>query len=451
MLSVEMALSSRMNQLVRSESLERWVFIDSGGFGTVYKARHKDWGFDVAVKLLNDGSTLCEEAKHMDMVSCEFVLRVYGIFEGFGPWKEPSMQKGIVMEFMRRGSVKDLQKTLSGPPPWPLAFRLAHQVALGMNFLHLKDLVHSDLKPSNVLLNDDLNAKIADFGLSRVSTSALNSNSETGEAGGSYMYMPPEAFTASYKPVRAFDIYSYGILLWSIATGKEPYPNACYSLVELNIPRGDRPSLEDIDHKVEGLKELVDLMKWCWDGNPLKRPKFTDCIDVTENLFSKHEKGIHDAVYRVAKPDSKTSNQQPNTSGTFSCSSQTPDDAVCEFKQSKYDIVDHIKKTETSSTQASVHVSTQRMSDKDKATFVDGNRATLIQAVSEVMVIVDKLGNMVHSETYSVIEAHLTSQEKMRDLYQRVFRPGGVKVKAAFYDILREDHPHLVERLGGKH
>lgn len=72
----------------------------------------------------------------------------------------------------------------------------------------------------------------------------------------------------------------------------------------------------------------------------------------------------------------------------------------------------------------------------------------LIQNVSEVMAIAEELGDMVHSETYSVVESKGTSQEKMRALYQRTFRAGGVKVKAAFYDVLKNHQPELVEMLG---
>lgn len=96
----------------------------------------------------------------MDKASCEFVLRRYGTYQGYPPGNKTSMQHGIVMEFMGRGSLQSLQEELSGPLPWPLAFRLAHQVALGMTFLHSKNLIHGDLKPSNVLLNMDLNAKV---------------------------------------------------------------------------------------------------------------------------------------------------------------------------------------------------------------------------------------------------------------------------------------------------
>lgn len=82
------------------------------------------------------------------------------------------------------------------------------------------------------------------------------------------------------------------------------------------------------------------------------------------------------------------------------------------------------------------------------AKFVDDNRAVLIQDVSEVMAIAEELGAMVHRETYSVIEAKETSQDKMRVLYQRTLRSGGVVVKAAFFDILKTHQPQIMERLG---
>lgn len=99
----------------------------------------------------------------MEVVSCKFVVKVLGIYQGrpqVGVEQTP-MQKGIVMEFMERGSLQSLlNKPLISPLPWPLPLRLAHEVALGMNFLHSKDLLHKDLKPSNVLLDENLNAKV---------------------------------------------------------------------------------------------------------------------------------------------------------------------------------------------------------------------------------------------------------------------------------------------------
>ncbi|KAM7414442.1 hypothetical protein PAMA_019319 [Pampus argenteus] len=431
-----MALFSNKTELGADDlpPLKEWVSCGSGGFGHVFKTRHKSWGFDVAIKLLHDGvsteKALYEEASYMQEASSEFVMRFYGFYKG-----EMSVQKGIVMDFMRRGSIQSLQNDLPGPPPWPLVFRLAHQVALAINFLHLKGLMHRDLKPSNVLLTEDLNAKVTDFGLSRVSTSALNSKEEmAGENAGSYKYMPPEAFEVSYQPVRAFDIYSYGILLWSVVTGKEPYPMGDYNRVELRIPLGDRPSLNEIDQmKAEGLKELVDLMKSCWNGKPSERPAAEKCCEDAENIFSRHGKGINNAVYEV-----KTRLDSPALG-----SLQPP-----EWSKSN-DTVNgaRLENTERSSKQD--FVTAGKMNDTDKAKFVDDKRAELIQKVSEVMAITEELGRMVHDEAYSQIEAQQTSQDKMRVLYQRTFRSGVIKVKAAFYDALKKHEPELVERLGG--
>ncbi|XP_047452448.1 receptor-interacting serine/threonine-protein kinase 3-like isoform X3 [Mugil cephalus] len=445
-----MALLS--NKSVRHESLENLEHIGSGGFGVVYKARHKDWDFDVAIKVIreaassqlshsspivNDEKALHDEADHMDTASCPFVLRILGIYQG----NPPKMSKGIVMEFMGRGSILSLRNELSGPPPWPLAFRLAHEVALGMNFLHSKNLLHQDLKPSNVLLDDDLHAKLADFGLARVSTSALKNEETTGVLGGSYKYMPPEAFPLTYKPVRAFDRYSYGILLWSILTGKEPYPDAEYARVHLRIPLGDRPDCKEIDlQKAEGLKELVDLMKRCWDAEPSNRPEFKECLEVTESVLSMHKKGIADAVHRVLTGlGSPTTAHNSNKSPSFSVTPQTQDSSLSFAEQPKsYDSVDGFMIQKLDSDSA------ENLTDSDKAKFIDTNRAKLTQGVSEVLAIVEELGDMVHGETYSTISAEPTSQGKMRVLYQRTFRSGGIRVKAAFYDVLKKHHPDLV-------
>ncbi|XP_034541434.1 receptor-interacting serine/threonine-protein kinase 3-like [Notolabrus celidotus] len=447
-----MALLSHKNTPIVYESLENWEFVGSGGFGRVYKAIHKEWGFHVAIKKLHDGVSLskeralCEEANHMENASCEFVLRVYGIYQGPSGHELP-LEQGIVMEFMGIGSVESLLEDLGGPPPWPLVFRLVHQVALGMNFLHSRKLMHQDLKPSNVLLNDDLNAKLADFGLCRVSASASCRNGEkAGASGGSYKYMPPEAFNPSYEPVRDFDSYSYGILLWSIFTGKEPYPAADFSRVELRIPLGDRPPFGDIDQqKAEGLKELVDLMRRCWDQVPSKRPDFKVCLEETKKVFSIHKMEVHIVVHQVLTTlKSSTSNTHQNRNGALCVPLLTPE------QPKSHDSIDcRLMETKSTSMQSSVSVSTKRMSIAEKAKFVDDNRPELIQVISEVMAITEELGDMVHNETYQRIEAEPTSTEKIRVLYQRTLRSGGEKVKAAFFDALKKHHPRLVERLGG--
>ncbi|XP_039633125.1 receptor-interacting serine/threonine-protein kinase 3-like, partial [Perca fluviatilis] len=280
-----------MAQFVEDSSLEDWEEIGSGGFGQIYKARHHQWGIDVAIKvLLKDEGSLLHEINMMHQATSPHVMAVRGIFKGRTPFSGRSTKLGVVMELMKRGSLASLQAALRGTPPWPLVFRLAHQVALGINYLHSlpRPVLHQDLKPQNVLLDDALNAKLTDFGLAQTSCSITLVSKDNGPRGGTPYYMPPEAFNPSYRPSRSFDIYSFGILLWSIVTGKQPYE------VE-----GDLPNLDDIKGDVAGLRELKELMKRCWDPKPEQRPKALECTTETEQLFKMHEHELNKAVYEV--------------------------------------------------------------------------------------------------------------------------------------------------------
>ncbi|XP_058480475.1 receptor-interacting serine/threonine-protein kinase 3 isoform X1 [Solea solea] len=298
-------------ELIKDSSLRDWKVIGSGGFGQIYKARHHHWCYDVAIKLLhyNNGNSasLLREAAMMHQGSSEYVMQVLGVFQGRVPNSGPSEQLGLVMKFMEKGSLTSLQETLLGPPPLPLIFRLAYQVAVGINFLHRCSpaLLHLDLKPSNVLLDSDLNVKLTDFGLAKIYHSVTRaSKKDSDDEGGTISYMPPEAFELEYAPTRASDIYSYGILLWSIVTGKQPYANAKSCIVRLRIPEGDRPSLVEFKNEAEGhgdLLNLMDLMTRCWEAKPGQRPSSFDCATATEILYMRHRDAVVDAVHLVQK------------------------------------------------------------------------------------------------------------------------------------------------------
>ncbi|CAB1436967.1 unnamed protein product, partial [Pleuronectes platessa] len=272
--------------MIEDSILTNWVSIGAGGFGEIYKARHQGWCLDVAIKLLhNDDGTslsLLREVQMMLQGSSDYVMPVLGIFRGRPQNSGPSAQLGLVMKYMEKGSLESLQKTLDGVPPLPLVFRLAHQ-------------------PSNVLLDSYLNVKLTDFGLSKPSqTQAQVSKKDLEDGAGTTSYMPPEAFDINYKPSRSFDIYSYGILLWSIATGKQPYPHVQPSLVVFLIPKGQRPSLEELSNQVE-LRGLVELMEKCWETSSTLRPSSLDCTKITEKLYERQKRGINDSVHEVLK------------------------------------------------------------------------------------------------------------------------------------------------------
>uniref|UniRef100_A0A8B9LQF1 Receptor-interacting serine-threonine kinase 3 n=1 Tax=Astyanax mexicanus TaxID=7994 RepID=A0A8B9LQF1_ASTMX len=281
--------------VIRNDSLDFWQLIGCGGFGKIFRAKHLTLRLDVAVKLLrcDDGSnsTLLREANLMHHGGNPYVLRILGVYEG-QPKGEEASQFGLVMEYMERGSLVDLQRALNGPPPWSLAFRIAHQIALGMNFLHQLDppLLHLDLKPSNVLLDDSLNAKLTDFGLAKVARSVSKTvKEEDGEMGGTTSYMPPEAFqSVSYKPSFSSDIYSYGVLLWSVLTGKEPY-----DLILTHLLTTSHTSLSHTCNPHTPCLLYVSRLVCC--------VLITDCVDVTSDVYEMHRQEINDDVYATLK------------------------------------------------------------------------------------------------------------------------------------------------------
>lgn len=295
--------------LVDDSSLDAWTKIGSGGFGQIYKSRHKRLCCDVAIKLLHNddgsGSSLYRELDMMRQGSSPYVIHVIGLFRGICPTGSGT-RIGLVMEFMERGCLATLQECLCEAPPWPLVFRLAHQIALGINFLHSLPLplLHLDLKPSNVLLDSSLNAKLTDFGLAKVyqSVSRVSILDNAAEEG-TLSYMPPEALDdLSYTPTKASDIYSYGILLWSIITGKQPYKHALSRVIRVLVPQGDRPSVEAIRAQargINGLTKLQELMEQCWAGIRDERPSSYDCSLKTEELFKLHKHNINAAVHHV--------------------------------------------------------------------------------------------------------------------------------------------------------
>ncbi|KAM3609784.1 uncharacterized protein V6R79_020302 [Siganus canaliculatus] len=450
-----MAQSTRETEPVSDDVLSDWKRVASGGFGCVYKATHKQWQFDVAVKIPHkdvDLSLPIEEARLMDVASCEYVLRVHGRYVGRPPGLQYTTE-GLVMEFMEMGCLGSLMRKLSGPIPgpllpWPLAFRCAHEVALGMNFLHSKGIVHNDLKLSNVLLNEDLHVKIADFGLSRVPKSVLHNTEDTKVIGGTYKYMPPEAFDLSYEPSRRHDVYSYGILLWALFSGKEPYLNAPTSLVILKVPTGQRPKCDHLEQiQVEGLKELVNLMERCWEQIPDDRPTFIDCLKDTKPVWLKHQEKIPNAVQEVKRRlESATSSQHSGTNEKSVSSPQTRPvtESFSPVGESVHPESHDEMDNRLPQQQNYVDLSPVQRSDEDKAKFIDDNMTYFIRGVKEVMAVVDELGALVHHETYNAILAKTSPWEQMRLIYRKVLPPGGVRAKIALYNAIAKHHPLLM-------
>ncbi|KAG8570013.1 hypothetical protein GDO81_014645 [Engystomops pustulosus] len=294
-------------QRLPAGDLERLELVGSGGFGLVYRGWSKKLNREIALKMIqgsrssNMKKLMKDLMKERDVMqkacSDTYVLRLLAVYEK----PEGSLiEYGLVMEYMPYGSLRTLfDKILN--VPWALRFQILHQVALGMNYLHSLDppIIHRDLKPCNVLLNKHLDVQITDFGLSRIVGAT---SSVTPSFAGTLSYMAPEALNdINYHPTMSCDVYSYGILLWTMFSGEEPYPGVHDMVIQRGVCEGQRPRLSHVDQysDVRMVPEAKELMINCWKHKAEDRPSFHDCSKSTAVMFEAYTDEIVNAVRNV--------------------------------------------------------------------------------------------------------------------------------------------------------
>jgi hypothetical protein len=145
-----------------------------------------------------------------------------------------------------------------------------------MRYLHSHRIIHRDLKSPNVLLDERLLPKIADFGLSRFVTDCTSPAPMTGNLG-TPMWMAPEI--VDNRPYGfPVDVYAFGMVLWEMYTEKIPYEGLSREEVFARlVTAGERPPLPD-----PGLP-IARLIARCWDGEPLRRPSFNAIFEMFES------------------------------------------------------------------------------------------------------------------------------------------------------------------------
>ncbi|XP_063310904.1 receptor-interacting serine/threonine-protein kinase 3-like isoform X2 [Pelobates fuscus] len=325
-----------MNQLksISWSSLDEVEKVGCGSFGTIFKAKHKEWQIHVAVKKLNGDVSqglqeLISEAKKMNHAAdSPHVVRMHGILKD-----DTEVEQGIVMQYMEMGSLFSFLQRHENID-WALKFRIIYETALGMNWLHnlCPPLLHLDLKTKNVLLDEDFHVKISDFGLSNYSPNCGK------DIGGTLAYMPPEALSSNtgYKPDKSFDVYSFGILTSVVLTGNEPYPDARSILIVERIPKGDRPCLEALKKVLEKttvtcLDKAIEYTELCWHNDKNKRPPFSDCCNKWERLYLPHKAGVPRAVMSLIDQLPKTAH--PDTPDTSTTASSDMTGAIQRFER----------------------------------------------------------------------------------------------------------------------
>ncbi|WP_354173527.1 PASTA domain-containing protein [Arthrobacter sp. UYEF36] len=237
----------------------------SGGMSTVYVATDRRLERDVALKVLHPHMTgdpqfldrLGREAKAAARLSHPHVVGV--LDQG-----EDDRVAYLVMEYIKGHTLRDVLKDKGALPP-RLALALIDPVVEGLGAAHEAGLIHRDIKPENVLIADDGRIKLGDFGLAR----AISTSTSTGALIGTVAYLSPELVLGRQADARS-DIYSVGIMLYEMITGRQPFDGevpiqVAYQHVNsaVGAPSGLVPGLA---------AEIDELVQWCTANDPDKRP-----------------------------------------------------------------------------------------------------------------------------------------------------------------------------------
>jgi serine/threonine protein kinase len=272
--------------------------LGEGAYGTVFKGRLYNEIY-VAVKILNaskgNGKEFINEVGTMGKIHHVNVVRLVGFCaDGF--------IRALVYEFLSNDS---LEKFISSTAAknrilnWDKLYDIAISVAKGIEYLHQgcnQRIVHFDIKPHNVLLDQNFNPKISDFGLAKFCSKGQSAVSMT-TTKGTVGYIAPEVFSRNFGNVSSkVDVYSFGILLLEIVGGRKNvsvtndntsqvyFPEWIYNFLEQK--EDIRIFVED-DGDAKIVKKLAIVGLWCIQWHPIDRPSMKDVIQMLERRVDK--------------------------------------------------------------------------------------------------------------------------------------------------------------------
>ncbi|XP_043806032.1 LRR receptor-like serine/threonine-protein kinase FEI 1 isoform X2 [Manihot esculenta] len=274
------------------ESLDQEDVVGSGGFGTVYRMVMNDCG-TFAVKKIDrshEGSIdqvfereleILGSIKHINLVNLRGYCRL-------------PMSKLLIYDYLAMGSLDDILHECGREQPlnWSTRLRIALGSARGLAYLHhdcSPKIVHRDIKSSNILLDENLEPHVSDFGLAKLLVD--EEAHVTTVVAGTFGYLAPE-YLQSGRATEKSDVYSFGVLLLEIVTGKRPtdpaFVNRGLNVVGWMNTLLKENRLEDVvdkrcrDADMEAVEAILEIAARCTDASPDYRPTMNQVAQLLE-------------------------------------------------------------------------------------------------------------------------------------------------------------------------
>lgn len=233
-----------------------------GSFGEVWLAYDNELEIDVAIKLY-----ISLDQKGQDEFKSEYKV-AFGLnhqnlltAQHYSVWNH---RPYLIMKYCSNGSANDQTGNITNERD---IWRFIHDVAAGLKFLHGLEtpIVHQDIKPENILIDDQGTYLITDFGISRKMRSTLRKQSKRAAESGAIAYMGPERFLKDPIAVKASDIWSLGVSIYEMATGELPFCGQGGGMLNAGA------EIPDLD-TTKWSKNLNEVMRACLAKETWERP-----------------------------------------------------------------------------------------------------------------------------------------------------------------------------------
>ncbi|KAF9928783.1 hypothetical protein FBU30_002103 [Linnemannia zychae] len=265
--------------------------VAKGGSGTIHLGAWRN--MHIAIKEQHNTNDLIKELKmHKQVHDSNYIVKFFGIT------KHPlTHDTCIVMQFAENGCLQDFLETQNISITWLTKYRLAWEIASGLDFIHRENIFHTDLHSRNILIDTGGKALITDFGLSK----SVNKTIYTTKAGlfGVVPYVAPERMqNPTYTYNAKCDIYSLGVILWELSSCVIPFEAQLQDvMLAVNIIAGVR------EKTVPGTAvEYEMLYRRCWDGLPQNRPNMEIVLSELVELLAAEQINPRPAAPRPISP-----------------------------------------------------------------------------------------------------------------------------------------------------
>ncbi|KAI3726410.1 hypothetical protein L1987_66207 [Smallanthus sonchifolius] len=293
----EISIESFTLEQIESAIQHYKTLIGEGGFGSVYRGTLPD-GQEVAVKVRSETSTQGTREFNNELTLLS-AIRHENLVPLLGYCCENDQQI-LIYPFMSNGSLQDRlygEASKRRALDWPTRLSIALGSARGLSYLHTfsgRSVVHRDVKSSNILLDNSMCAKVADFGFSKYAPQEGDSNASL-EIRGTAGYLDPEYYSTQHLSAKS-DVFSYGVVLLEIITGREPLnihrPRNEWSLVEWAKPHIRNSRIEEIvdpsikgGYHTEAMWRVVEVALACIEPFSAYRPSMTDIVRELEDAL----------------------------------------------------------------------------------------------------------------------------------------------------------------------